>query len=51
MEAPNLPVLGEKTAVRALLVGDRIDTTALERDETLPTVSTLPLALRAGANG
>src|ERR1700681_4333367 len=46
MEAPNLPVLGEKTAVRALLVGDRIDTTALERDETLPTAQTLPLAVR-----
>ena len=51
MDAPNLPVLGEKTSLRAVLVGDRIDTTALERDETLPTVSTLPFAVRAGANG
>ena len=48
---PNLPVLGEKTTVRALLVGDRIDTSALERDESLPTISTLPFAVRAGANG
>ena len=47
----NLPVLGEKTTVRALLVGDRIDTSALERDESLPTISTLPFAVRAGANG
>src|SRR5262245_5158635 len=51
MERPNLPLLGDKISLRALLVGDRIDTTALERDETLPTVSTLPLAVRAGANG
>ena len=51
MENPNLPVPGDKVSLRALLVGDRIDTTALERDETLPTVSTLPLAVRAGANG
>ncbi len=52
MDTPNpLPVLGDKISLRALLVGDRIDTTALERDETLPTVSTLPLALRAGENG
>jgi uncharacterized Rmd1/YagE family protein len=51
MDNPSLPVLGDKSAMRALLVGDRIDTTALERDATLPTVSTLPLAVRAGANG
>src|ERR1051326_4621638 len=51
MDTPSLPVLGDKTAMRALLVGDRIDTMALERDATLPTVSTLPLAVRAGANG
>ncbi len=50
-QTPNLPVLGDKTSVRALMVGDRIDTSALERDETLPTISTLPFAVRAGANG
>jgi uncharacterized Rmd1/YagE family protein len=48
---PNQPVLGDKTTVRALMVGDRIDTSALERDENLPTISTLPFAVRAGANG
>jgi len=48
---PNLPVLGDKTTVHALMVGDRIDTSALERDETLPTISTLPFAVRAGGNG
>jgi uncharacterized Rmd1/YagE family protein len=51
METPNLPALGDKANARALLVGDRIDTTALERDETLPTISTLPLAVRAGVGG
>jgi uncharacterized Rmd1/YagE family protein len=51
MDAPGLPALGDKTNVRALLVGDRIDTTALERDEKLPSISALPLAVRAGANG
>jgi uncharacterized Rmd1/YagE family protein len=51
MDAPNFTVPGDKASARALLVGDRIDTMALERDETLPTVSTLPLAVRAGANG
>ena len=51
MDTPNLPVPGDKASARALLVGDRIDTMAIERDETLPTVSTLPLAVRAGANG
>jgi|SRR5579871_1938408 len=51
MDAPNLPVLGDKTQMRAVLVGDRIDTTALERDEKLPSISALPLAVRAGANG
>src|ERR1700730_957697 len=40
-DTPNLPVPGDKASARALLVGDRIDTTALERDETLPTISTL----------
>ena len=51
MDAAHLPALGEKTSLRALLVGDRIDITALERDEKLPSISTLPLAVRAGANG
>jgi len=51
MDTPNMPALGNKTNVRAILVGDRIDTTALERDEKLPSISTLPLAVRAGANG
>jgi required for meiotic nuclear division protein 1 len=50
-DSPNLPALGDKTAMHAILVGDRIDTTALERDEKLPSVSALPLAVRAGANG
>jgi len=51
MDTPNLPALGDKTNARALLVGDRIDTTALERDEKLPSISALPLAVRAGTNG
>jgi required for meiotic nuclear division protein 1 len=51
MDTPNLPVLGDKANARAVLVGDRIDTTALERDEKLPSISALPLAVRAGANG
>jgi len=50
-ETPNLPALGDKTTMHATLVGDRIDTTALERDEKLPSISALPLAVRAGANG
>jgi len=44
----NLPAFGSKVTVRAILVGDRIDTAGLERSDTL---STLPLAFRAGANG
>lgn len=51
LDSPNLPALGDKVAVRALLVGDRIDVAALERDDTLKTISTLPLAFRAGENG
>lgn len=43
-----LPAVGTNVAVRAILVGDRIDTAGLERSDTL---STLPLAFRAGANG
>src|SRR5262249_40667801 len=50
-ETPNLPALGDKTTMHAILVGDRIDTTALERDEKLPSVSALPLRVRAGAKG
>ena len=37
-----------RLTARALLVGDRIDTTGLERPDI---VSTTPLAFRAGANG
>jgi uncharacterized Rmd1/YagE family protein len=44
----NLPAFGSKVTVRAILVGDRIDTAGLERSDTL---SSLPLAFRAGANG
>jgi len=44
----NLPTFGTKVTARAILVGDRIDTAGLERSDTL---STLPLAFRAGANG
>lgn len=44
----NLPAFGAKVTLRAILVGDRIDTAGLERSDTL---STLPLAFRAGANG
>lgn len=50
-EAPNLPAFGDKVAVHAVLVGDRIDVAALERDAALPTIATQPLAFRAGANG
>jgi len=46
--ASRLPAFGEKVTVRAILVGDRIDTAGLERSDTL---STLPLTFRAGANG
>lgn len=48
MKSAAMPALGERVTVRALLVGDRIDTAGLERSDTL---STLPLAFRAGANG
>jgi len=51
MDSPNLPLLGQKVSVRAILVGDRIDTTAIERDEAFPTISTAPLAVRVGENG
>ncbi|MCW5674443.1 MAG: RMD1 family protein [Xanthobacteraceae bacterium] len=44
----NLPVFGPKATVRAILVGDRIDTSGLERSDTL---STTPLTFRAGGNG
>jgi uncharacterized Rmd1/YagE family protein len=44
----NLPAFGSKVTVRAILVGDRIDTAGLERSDTL---SSLPLAFRASANG
>src|SRR5271170_7733959 len=37
-----------RLTARALLVGDRIDTTGLERPDT---ISTLPLAFRVGADG
>lgn len=47
----NFPIAGTSVAARALLVGDRIDTAALERDESLKTISTQPLAFRAGENG
>ena len=46
--ASKLPVFDAKVTVRAILVGDRIDTAGLERSDTL---STLPLAFRAGTNG
>jgi len=51
MDAANFPVLGKTASVRALLVGDRIDVAALERDDSLKTISALPLAFRAGENG
>ena len=37
-----------RITVRALLLGDRIDTAGLERNDLL---STMPLAFRAGAKG
>src|SRR5271167_5284641 len=37
-----------RLTARALLVGDRIDTAGLERPDT---ISSLPFAFRAGANG
>ncbi|HWK87829.1 MAG TPA: RMD1 family protein [Xanthobacteraceae bacterium] len=47
----NFPIAGASVAARALLVGDRIDTAALERDEALQTISKQPLAFKAGGNG
>jgi uncharacterized Rmd1/YagE family protein len=47
----NFPIKGKSVSVRALLVGDRIDVAALERDESLKTISKLPLAFPAGENG
>jgi uncharacterized Rmd1/YagE family protein len=45
----DLPITREqRIAVRALVLGDRIETAGLERSDVL---STLPLAFRAGANG
>jgi uncharacterized Rmd1/YagE family protein len=41
-------LLGSRATVRALLVGNRIETAGLERSDVL---STLPLSFRAGANG
>lgn len=51
VDPANFPIAGTSVAARALLVGDRIDTAALERDESLKTISTQPLAFRAGENG
>lgn len=51
VDPANFPIAGTGVAARALLVGDRIDTAALERDETLQTISKQPLAFRAGGNG
>ena len=42
---PDTPQPGTRIAARALLIGDRIDTTGLERSDVL---STAPLAFRAG---
>ena len=42
MDSGKLPAFGAKLTVRAILVGDRIDTAGLERSDTL---STLPLHL------
>lgn len=50
-DVANFPIAGKSVSVRALLVGDRIDVAALERDPALKTVSTLPLAFKAGENG
>ncbi len=45
----DLPIVRERrTTVRALLLGDRIETAGLERNDVL---STLPLAFRAGEKG
>jgi len=45
-DAPNLP--GTGITARALLLGERIDTAGLERNDVL---STIPLAFRAGKTG
>jgi uncharacterized Rmd1/YagE family protein len=45
-QLPDSPQPGTRTAARALLIGDRIDTTGLERSDVL---STAPLAFRAGS--
>jgi uncharacterized Rmd1/YagE family protein len=46
-EHPNLPATSRKK-VRALLLGDRIDTSGLDHTDVL---STAPLAFRAGHDG
>src|ERR687897_3344803 len=46
--APKPPSLGQRVAAHAVLVGDRIDTAALETSDAL---STMPLAFRAGEKG
>ena len=51
VDPASFPIAGASVAARALLVGDRIDTAALERDESLKTISTQPLAFKAGENG
>ena len=42
------PTPARRITVRALLLGDRIETAGLERKDVL---STVPLAFRAGENG
>jgi uncharacterized Rmd1/YagE family protein len=44
----DLPITGQRHTVRALLVGERIETAGLERNDVL---STVPLAFRAGERG
>ena len=46
--APTLFSAGDRITARALLIGDRLDTSGLERSDVL---STIPLAFPAGANG
>ena len=46
--APTLFSAGDRVTARALLIGDRLDTSGLERSDVL---STSPLAFPAGANG
>lgn len=48
MTLPDPAPAGTRVTARALLVGDRIDTTGLERSDVL---STAPLAFRAGGSG